>query len=301
MAFDFYRIGGFHALKGGLDASGHITAWEDHFITFTEDGEKPTRGGSLSSNEFPAPLIDNTRLSQTMKHTGIPGGWWRAPGSNGIAFAVQGFLNELAVAAKRDHLEVLLELMSTPTREAGENAGTPLDTQRAAAVIALAAEKAGWGKSLPAGHAHGLAFHFSHSGYIAEVAEVSVAEVSAGGKRKLTLHRVTVAADVGPIINLSGAENQVQGSVIDGYSTMAGLEVDFSRGRIKESNFHEYPLLRVSMAPKIDVHFLQSANPPTGLGEPALPPLAAAVTNAIFAATGTRVRELPLSKSGFTV
>ncbi|MEH6609758.1 MAG: molybdopterin cofactor-binding domain-containing protein [Halioglobus sp.] len=296
MAFDFYRIGGFHALKGGLDASGRITAWEDHFITFTEDGEKPTRGASLDSNEFPAPLIDNTRLSQTMKHTGIPGGWWRAPGSNGIAFAVQGFIHELAVAAKRDHLEVLLELMSKPTREAGENAGKPLDTQRAAAVIALAAEKAGWGQSLPSGHAHGLAFHFSHAGYFAEVAQVSVDE-----KRKVTLHRVTVAGDVGPIINMSGAENQVQGSVIDGYSTMAGLAVDFSSGRIKESNFHEYPLLRVHMAPKIDVHFVQSDHPPTGLGEPALPPLAAAVTNAIYAATGTRVRELPLSKSGFTV
>lgn len=146
MAFDFYRIDGFHALKGGLDASGRITAWEDHFITFTEDGEKPTRGASLNSNEFSAPLIDNTRLSQTMKHTGIPGGWWRAPGSNGIAFAVQGFIHELAVAAQRDHLEVLLELMSRPTREAGENAGRPLHTQRAAAVIALAAEKAGWGQ-----------------------------------------------------------------------------------------------------------------------------------------------------------
>ncbi|MFT6958131.1 MAG: isoquinoline 1-oxidoreductase beta subunit [Halieaceae bacterium] len=295
-AFDFYRVGGFHALKGGLDASGRITAWDNHFITFTEDGETPTRGASLNSNEFPAPLIDNTRLSQTMRHTGIPGGWWRAPGSNGIAFAVQSFIHELAVAAKRDHLEVLLELMSRPTREAGEGAGTPLDTQRAAAVIALAAEKAGWGLSLPSGHAHGLAFHFSHAGYFAEVAQVSVDE-----KRKLTLHRVTVAADVGPIINMSGAENQVQGSVIDGYSAMAAQAVNFSRGRIKESNFHDYPLLRVHMAPKIDVHFLQSDHPPTGLGEPALPPLAAAVTNAIYAATGTRVRELPLSNSGFTV
>ena len=102
--------------------------------------------------------------------------------------------------------------------------------------------------------------------------------MSVDEKRKLTLHRVTVAGDVGPIFNMSGAESQVQGSVIDGYSTMAGLAVDFSHGRIKESNFHEYPLLRVHMAPKIDVHFLQSDHPPTGLGEPALPPLAAAIS-----------------------
>jgi isoquinoline 1-oxidoreductase beta subunit len=296
MAFDFYRTGGFHALKGGLDASGSITAWQDHFITFTENGKKPTRGAGMDSNEFPAPLIKNTRLSQTMMHTGIPGGWWRAPGSNGIAFAVQGFIHELAVAAKRDHLEFLLELMSKPTREAGKNAGRPLDTKRAAAVISMVAEKAGWGRPLPSGHAHGLAFHFSHAGYFAEVAQVSVDE-----KRKLTLHRVTVAGDIGPVINMSGAESQVQGSVIDGYSTMAGLALDFSRGRIKESNFHEYPLLRMPVAPKIDVHFLQSDHSPTGVGEPALPPLAPAVTNAIYTATGTRVRELPLSKSGFTV
>ncbi len=296
MAFDFYRVGGFHAFRGGIDQQGRIVAWSDHFVTFSEDGEKPTRGGSLDSNEFPVPLINDARLERTMLKTGIPGGWWRAPGSNGIAFAVQGFIHELAVAADRDHLEVLLELMSRPARAPGENAGRPMDTQRAAAVTRMAAEKAGWGRELPPGRGLGLAFHFSHSGYFAEIAEVSVDDT-----RKVTLHRVTVAGDIGPIVNLSGAENQVQGSVIDGYSTMAGLALDISEGRVKQSNFHDYPLLRVHQAPQIDVHFLQSQNPPTGAGEPALPPLAPAVVNAIHAACGERVRELPLSRAGFRV
>ena len=296
MAFDFYRPAGFHSLRAGLDKQGRIIAWDDHFITYTEDGKTPTRGAGLNSNEFPAPLIKHVRLSQTLFDTGIPCGWWRAPGSNGIAFAIQSFIHELAHAAGRDHLELLLELMSQPTRPAGEGAGQVLDTARAAAVIKLAAQKAGWGKKLPKGRAQGLAFHFSHSGYFAEVAELSVDD-----DKKIQLHKVTVAGDIGPIINMSGAENQVQGSVIDGYSTMAALAVDIKAGRVQESNYHQYPLLRMPSSPEVAVHFIQSNNPPTGVGEPALPPLAAAVCNALFTATGVRVRELPLSLAGFTV
>jgi isoquinoline 1-oxidoreductase beta subunit len=158
----------------------------------------------------------------------------------------------------------------------------------------VAAEQSGWHDKRPAGTGLGLAFHFSHRGHIAEVAEVSV-----DNNRKLTLHRVTVAADVGPIINASGAENQVEGSVIDGFSTMMGLALSVEDGRVQESNFHEYPLLRMPDAPRIDISFLPSDYPPTGLGEPALPPLAPAVGNAIYNAIGVRVRELPLVKSGF--
>ncbi len=295
MAFDFYRVGGFHALRGALNDKGELQAWHNHFISFTDDGEKPARGGNLSSNEFPAPLIPNARLERSLMDSGIPSGWWRAPGSNGIAFAVQGFLHELSVAAERDHLEFLLEILGRTARPASEGAGRELDNARAAGVLKLVAEKAGWGKTAK-GRGQGLAFHFSHGGYFANVAEVSV-----DTDRKVTLHRVTVVGDVGPIVNLSGAENQVQGSVIDGYSTMAGLALDIEKGRVRQSNFHDYPLLRVNRAPQIDVHFLQSANSPTGTGEPALPPLAPAVTNALFAATGERVRELPLSRSGFSV
>jgi isoquinoline 1-oxidoreductase beta subunit len=208
---------------------------------------------------------------------------------------VQCFLDELAVAAGRDYLEFLLEVMGEP-RWLDPGNDRALNTGRAAAVIRLAAEKAGWSRSFPAGRGLGLAFHFSHAGHFAEVAEVSVDE-----NKKLTVHKVTVAADVGPIINLSGAENQCQGAVIDGFSTMLGLEISIENGRVQESNFHQYPILRLANAPEVEVHFIESDFPPTGLGEPALPPVAPAICNAIFAATGQRVRELPLTKAGFSV
>ncbi len=294
MVHDFYRVGGFHSLKGALDRSGRLSAWQNHFITFSSDGENTVRSGNIRENEFPGPLVPNYRLTQTMLPLATPCGPWRAPRSNGIAFAVQCFLHELAVAARRDHLEFLIEVMGEPKwLEPGEPGA--LNTGRAVNVIRLAAEKAGWGNP-PPGRGLGLAFHFSHAGHFAEVAEVSVDD-----KKKLTVHKVTVAGDVGPILNLSGAENQCQGAVIDGLSTMFGLAVSIENGRVQESNFHEYPILRIGSAPQVDVHFIESDFPPTGLGEPALPPVAPAVCNAIFAATGQRVRELPLIKSGYSI
>jgi len=148
---------------------------------------------------------------------------------------------------------------------------------------------------MPEGRGLGLAFHFSHAGHIAEVAEVSVDK-----NRQITLHKMTVAVDIGPIINMSGATSQVEGSVIDGYSTMLGQKITMENGRVEQSNFHDYPVLRIGDAPEIDVHFLQSDNPPTGIGEPALPPVAPAIANAIYAASGIRVRAMPLSDEGIT-
>ena len=159
-------------------------------------------------------------------------------------------------------------------------------------MIKLAAEKGGWGRKMPKGSGLGLAFHFSHAGHFAEVAEVSV-----DANRKLTVHRIVVAGDVGPIVNLSGAENQVEGSIVDGLSTVWRQELDLERGRITQGNFHDYPLLRMPDVPRIETHFLKSEHPPTGLGEPALPPLAPAVCNAIFAAIGVRIRQWPIARS----
>lgn len=295
MQHDFYRVGGFHSFKGGVDTAGKLVAWSDHFITFSQDGQKPTSGGDLAADEFPALLVPNVRLSQTKLPLAIPTGPWRAPRSNSIAFAVQSFLHECSVAAQRDHLEFLIELMGEP-RWLQPNNEFSLNTGRAAAVIKLAAEKAGWGKQLPKGRGLGLAFHFSHAGHFAEVAEVSV-----DANRKLTLHRVTVAGDIGPVVNMSGAENQVEGSVVDGFSTALGLQLSIENGRIQETNFDRYPLLRIPHAPVVEVHFIQSEYSPTGVGEPALPPVAPAICNAIFAATGHRVRTLPLSSEGFKV
>ena len=294
MAYDLYRAGGFHQLEGAVDADGKVSGWRDRFITFTNDGQRPVSGGGLSAGVFPGGLIANLRVEQTALNWQNRCAAWRAPGSNVFGFVVQSFLHELAVAAGRDHLEVLLEVLGEP-RWLAEGNMRALHTGRAADVVKLAAEKAGWGRQLPAGRGLGLAFYFSHSGHIAEVADVSV-----DAAKKIKVHKVTVAADVGPIVNLSGAENQMQGSVVDGLSTMLGLSVTFENGRVQQANFDRYPMLRIPATPEVDVHFIQSDYPPTGLGEPALPPLAPAVCNAIFAATGERIRTLPISEEGYT-
>ena len=248
----------------------------------------------MRATEFPAPLIANAEISQTLLPLKIPCGPWRAPGSNVFAFAIQSFIHELAVEAKRDHVEFLLEILGEP-RWLKQDDPSALNTGRAAGVIKLAAEKAGWGRELPEGHGLGLAFYFSHAGHFAEVAEVSMESGN-----KVRVHKVTVAADVGPIVNRSGAENQIEGSVIDGLSTMMNLRLNIENGRIQESNFDQYNILRMPDAPQVETHFIESDFPPTGLGEPAFPPLAPAVANAIFAASGQRVRSLPLALNGIT-
>ena len=294
MSYDYFRAGGFHQLEGSVDGEGRVSGWRDHFITFA-DGDRPVSGGSIRASEFPAGLVDNLCIEQTALDWRTRCGAWRAPGANVFAFVIQSFVHELAVAAGRDHLEVLLEVLGEPRWLEPGNAWA-LHTGRAAGVVRLAAEKAGWGRAMPAGRGLGLAFHFSHAGHIAEVADVSV---DAG--RRIRVNRVTVAADVGPIINLSGAEHQLQGSVIDGLSTMLDLSVTFENGRVQQSNFDSYPILRMPDAPEVDVHYVKSDWPPTGLGEPALPPLAPAVCNAIYAASGHRIRSMPISEEGFSI
>lgn len=295
MAFDYYRPGGFHSFKAAIDNDGKLAAWQDHFITFTRNGRDPVTSGNLSPQEFPANVLENARVTQSMLSSKMPTGPWRAPGSNAIAFAVQSFMHECAVAAKRDHVEFLLEVMGEP-RWLDPGNTRSLNTERAANVIKLAAEKGGWGRSMPKGRGLGLAFHFSHAGHFAEVADVSVDE-----NRKITVHSVTVAADIGPVVNLSGAENQCQGAVIDGLSTMMGLEITFEDGRVEQTNFDRYPILRIASAPRVDVHFIQSEYDPTGCGEPAFPPAAPAICNAIFAATGHRIRTIPIRKEGYSI
>jgi isoquinoline 1-oxidoreductase subunit beta len=294
MAFDYYRPGGFHSLKAAVDKSGKLSAWQDHFITFTRDGKATVPSANLAPTEFPASVVANNRMLQSMITSKIPTGPWRAPGSNAIAFAVQSFLHECAVAANRDYRDFLLEVMGEP-RNAIANNPRSLHTGRAADVIKLVTEKAGWGKQMPKGRGLGLAFHFSHAGHFAEVADVSVE-----GK-KIRVHKVWVAADIGPIVNMSGAENQCQGSVVDALSTAMGLKITFENGRVEQGNFDKYPLIRIDKAPEVEVHFLQSDYPPTGCGEPAFPPAGPAIANAIYAASGQRIRTLPFSVEGYTI
>lgn len=292
---EFYRPGGFHHMSGAVDDNGKLVALKDHFVTFSEDGENAIRLASLTADEFPAPLIDNVEFTQSLVDWSIPSGALRAPRSNVHGFVFQSFLHELAEAAGRDYVEFLLEICGEPRWLDPGNIRT-LHTGRTADVIKLAAEKAGWGKPLPEGHAHGLGFYFSHAAHVAEVAEVSMES-----EDKVRVHKVTVAADVGPIVNMSGAKNQCEGSVIDGISAMFTQHLTIEDGRIYEGNFDTYPLLKMAEAPEVDVHFIQSEFGPTGLGEPALPPALPAVANAIYAASGRRVRSLPLRLEGLAV
>ncbi len=290
-----YRSAGWHFLKGGVDAAGNVVAWQNHFVTIgLNSSEKAGRAAEMSKVEFPGRFVPNFRLEESIVNTNVPTSWMRAPGSNALAFVFQSFVDELAHAAGKDPLEFRLNLLGEDRKIPGDGQRDPVyNTGRMKGVLKLAAEKAGWGRTLPRGSGLGIAFHFSHQGYVAEVVEVSVTREGV-----LTVPRVVAAVDVGPIINLSGAENQVQGSIIDGLSAAWLQEITLAGGRVAQSNFNDYPLLRINAAPaKVEVHFIKSDNPPTGLGEPALPPLPPALCNAIFAATGHRVRQLPILKT----
>lgn len=301
MRHDHYRAGGFHFLRGGVDDKGKLIAWKNHFVSFANkvmrDGKpvlQPGSGANLSADEFPGRWAENCQLEQTLLETHIPMGPWRAPGSNVFAWVFRSFLDELAHAAGRDPLEFFLETLGDKDIMPGTGErGQPYNVGRMKRVLREVAVKSDWGKKkFPRGQGQGIAFYFSHRGYIAQVAEVTVSK-----KGEVKVDRIVVVTDIGSqIVNLSGAENQVQGSVLDGISTLMFPELDIQRGRVVQGNFHEYPLLRIKDSyTKVEAHFLKTDFPVTGLGEPAFPPVAPAVCNAIFAATGKRVRQLPLT------
>jgi len=299
MRHDFYRPGGFQYLKAGVDASGKITGWRDHFVGYGSEAEFAS-AGNISSDEFPARLIPDFTLEYTLMPLWMKTGALRAPGSNVYAFVFQSFLDELAHAAGKDPVEFRVQLLGQPQAAPTDKGpfAMPFNPSRMVPVLKLVAEKSGWSKraSLPKGRALGVAFHFSHFGYFAEVADVSVTD-----QNRVKVNKIWVAGDVGShIINPAAADNMVHGAVIDGLSELMAQEITLENGRVQQSNFHQHQMVRMNQAPPIEIHWHKTDNPPTGLGEPALPPVLPAVANAIFSATGKRVRQLPLSKSGFS-
>lgn len=285
MRHDFYRPPVWQKFRAGLDAQGSIVAW--HLHTVRHAFRDPTTP-KLRATLFPARFIPNYRVEATMLSSPVPSGAYRAPGNNTNAFMLEGFLDELAHAARQDPLAFRLQMLGQD-RELKE---PDFDMARMKAVLHLAADRAGWGRILPRGTGLGLASQFSYGGYVAYVVEVSVTPAG-----RLRVQRVTAAVDVGQIVNLDGAEQQVQGSVMDALSSSLFQAITLDDGAVVQGNFDSYALLRMPDAPgRIDVHFVDSERAPTGLGEPGIPPLAPALCNAVFAATGKRIRSLPLSQ-----
>jgi len=295
MSGDYFRPGGFHSYTAGLDAVGNLTAWQDHFITSTGNDQSPMTSADLNPNVFPKDVIDNVKLTQTMFHNAIPTGPMRAPASNAFAFSFQSFMHELAIASGKSHVNFLLDTLGEPRLANPENPQS-MHTGRAANVISEVARISGLDQeSGEPGRAKGLSFYFCHSGYVAQVADVTVS-----ANKEVKVHKVWAVGDFGFIHNLSGAENQMEGGIIDGISQLFNSKITFVNGVIQQQNFHQYPLLRLPQAPELEVAFLEPEEfSPSGGGEPSMPPVLAAVTNAIYNATGERIRKMPLFELGY--
>ncbi len=287
MRHDFYRPMSLHLLEGGLDGRGKLTAYTHRLVAPSiSDQMNPgsVKGVDEAAVDGAANIlyaIPNLRVEYVMARTPVPLGWWRSVYASQNAFATECFIDELAAAAGRDPVEFRLELLG---------ASSPMHS-----VVALAAERAGWGKPLPSGWARGAACCECFGTRVAEVAEVSVE------KGQARVHRVTCAVDCGQVVNPDTVRAQVESAVVYGLSAVLTGEITIEKGRVKQGNFDDYPVLRMREMPEVEVHMLLGDWETAklgGMGEPGLPPLAPAVANALFRVTGRRIRRLPLKGSG---
>jgi isoquinoline 1-oxidoreductase subunit beta len=294
---DFYRPTGWHELSAGLDEGGRIVGWTHRLASASKyyrraDVQPQDQWtAELYPDDFPARLVPDMALEWHALQSGAPRGSWRAPAHTANAFAVQSFMDELALAAGKDPVAFRLALLEpAQTLAYGQHGGPQFHTQRLAGVLKLAAEKIGWGRALPKGRGLGVACHFTFGGYAAHAFEVEVA-----GDGALRIHRCVCAADIGLVINPLGAEAQMMGGTIDGLSWAMHQAITVDGGRVVQGNFNDYPLLRSAEAPDVEVHLVRSDFPPGGAGEMGTPTAAPALANAIFAASGRRLRDTPFS------
>jgi len=287
ISHDQYRPGGFHYFKAGLDAQGKLVAFRD-FVAST--------ASVVPANEFPRGFVANFAVhSAPVEPFGVPTGALRAPGTNGVSFVMQGFIDEIAVAAGKDPLQYRLDLLASP---AGGDPGAGFNPARARGVLEAVRDMSGWNNrgSLPKGTGMGVAFQYAHSGYVAYIVQASV-----GADKKINITKAWTAIDIGrQVINPSRSVNLVQGAFVEAMSHMMGWQITIEKGRVVQKNFNNYQPTRMSQVPaSVEVKFLSTDFDPTGLGEPALPPAIPAITNAVFAATGVRLRSVPLAPEGY--
>lgn len=268
MRHDFYRPATYNVLRAGLDRQGAPVAWIHRIVG-------PNAGGLVTGGSTPPYAIPNVRIDSHSKETGVPIGSWRSVGYSQNCFVIEGFIDELAHAARRDPFEYRRGLLPRSSRLRG--------------VLETAAAKAGWGTPLAGGSGLGIACVQGFGSSVAQVAEVSVAKDGT-----FRVKRVVCAIDCGPVVNPDTIEAQMEGAIVYGLTAAMKGEITVQKGGISRGNFDDYEMLRIDEMPKVEVYIVPGSESLGGVGEPGVPPIAPAVTNAIFAATGNRIRQLPI-------
>jgi len=272
-------------ITAGFDANDDLVAWRhtivgQSIVAGTPFEQMLVKGGiDLTSVEGASDIpyaIPNILVDLHTTRNVVPVLWWRSVGHSHTAFVVESFIDEAAHAAGKDPYEFRRTLLGSKPRHKG--------------VLELAAHRAGWGESLPTGHARGIAVHESFGSFIAQVAEVSVTP-----KGEVRVHRVVCAIDCGRYVNPDTIEAQMESGIVFGLSAALHGAITLKGGRVEQGNFDDYPILRIDGMPQVEVHIMPSREPAGGVGEPGVPPIAPAVANAVFAATGARLRSLPMT------
>ncbi|HXD73950.1 MAG TPA: molybdopterin cofactor-binding domain-containing protein, partial [Vicinamibacterales bacterium] len=283
MQHDFYRPISYARMTGAVDASGKATVFTQHLVQqslMKRLGSLPPNGVDFISMDGAATLpydIPNIKVEYTEQDPGVPYGFWRSVGASFQGFAVEAFVDELASTAGKDPYEFRKAMLTSP------------QAKRHLAALNLAAEKAGWGKPLPAGHARGIAVMEAFGSILSQVTEVSV-----DAKGAVKVHRVVVSVDCGWVINPDTIRQQMEGGTIYGLSAALKGEITINKGRVVQRHFNDYQVVRHSEMPKIEVYLVPSLEEPGGIGEPSTALAAGSLVNAIYAATGKRIYKLPV-------